>query len=129
MLPDPDDRDRLSAHAGPPGDAERRTGLADERTYLAWTRMSVGLFGLAIIIAGVVPALRHTHTRWPYETLGGICALLGLVCALYGLHRRRSVAAALGPARDLPPSRWFAVVLAGALVLVGLLILTLVALG
>ena len=129
MRPDPDDHDRLPAPTGPPGDAERRTGLADERTYLAWTRVSVGLFGLAVIIAGVVPALNHTHTRWPYEAVGGVCALSGLACALYGLRRRYIVATAIGDEGDLPPPRWVSIVLAGALALVGVLIFTLVAFG
>jgi putative membrane protein len=75
-------------------DANRRTHLANERTYLAWLRSALTSVAVGLGVAKFIPSL-HEGTAWPYVSLGiGFCAL-GLVLAIYGVYRMRRVDRAL----------------------------------
>jgi len=71
----------------------RRTQLANERTFLAWTRSGLGALAAGIAIARILPNL-HVAEAWPYEVLGiGFC-LLGMAFVWLGVWRLRRVARA-----------------------------------
>jgi putative membrane protein len=75
-------------------DATRRTYLANERTYLAWIRSALTAVAVGLGVAKFIPSL-HEGTSWPYVVLGiGFC-FLGLLLAIYGVYRLRTVDRAL----------------------------------
>lgn len=78
-----------------PRDYSRRTLLADERTFLAWWRTGLTSLTVAIAAARVVPELSGSKTTWPYLVLGTVFALLGVLCMVYGEHRRAAVSKAV----------------------------------
>jgi putative membrane protein len=78
-----------------PGDATRRTWLANERTWLAWVRTGLTATAVALGIGKITPELSDAHTRWPYAAVGGGYALLGALLVAYGFSRRREVDAAV----------------------------------
>ncbi len=85
-------------------DATRRTYLASERTYLAWIRSALTAVAVGLGVAKFIPSL-HEGVSWPYVVLGiGFC-FLGLLLAIYGVYRLRTVDRALrtgdfGPLAD-----------------------------
>ena len=111
----------MSGEAARPGefdqsrDATRRTHLANERTYLAWWRTSLGAGKL-------VPSISH-QARWPYE-------VLGVAFIAFGMRRQREIRDAI--ARDTfehPDDRFLALFTAigiglGAMLLVLVVIQT-----
>jgi uncharacterized membrane protein YidH (DUF202 family) len=93
-------------------DVTRRTWLAAERTFLAWSRSGLAAFAVAIAMGRVVPALTHQGTPWPDLVAGLGYGLLGTGFLGYGLYRHRSMNAVLseGGFQRLPD--WVAVVIA-----------------
>ena len=82
------------AHTPAHTDATRRTHLANERTYLAWIRSALTAVAVGLGVAKFIPSL-HEGAAWPYVALGiGFCSL-GLLLAIYGVYRLRSVDRAL----------------------------------
>lgn len=73
----------------PPG-PERRTRLANERTYLAWLRSGLTALAVSIAAGRLVPELTGGE-EWPYVLLGVGYALLGLAFVVYALVRLRTV--------------------------------------
>jgi putative membrane protein len=71
-------------------DAERRTRLANERTYLAWWRTALTAFAVSIGTGKLVPALTDEAAR-PYTLLGTGFAALGLGLVLGAFLRQRAV--------------------------------------
>ena len=80
--------------ASPPGgDADRRTRLAAERTWLAWWRSGIAAATASVAVGGVVPELVDGG-RIPYVLLGaGYALLAAAVFVGAGLRQRRLVAA------------------------------------
>lgn len=104
-----------------PGDGdEKRTGLAVERTMLAWWR--TGLTGLAVAlgVGRLLPDLSPTSTRWPYVTLGIAFALYAI--ALFSLGTVRY-------AKDGASVQRVDALLAGAGVVLGIAVCVLIATG
>lgn len=77
-----------------PGDAARRTRLANERTYLAWWRTGLTAFAVAIGSGKLVPAVAG-GTSWPFTAIGVGFALVGVFCSAYAFQRHREVEDAL----------------------------------
>ena len=77
-----------------PGDASRRTRLANERTYLAWWRTGLASMAVAFGVGKIVPGLT-SGAQWPYEALGAAYAAFGICCFAFGYWRDREVDAAM----------------------------------
>ena len=73
-----------------PGDAVRRTRLANERTYLAWLRTGIASLATALAVGRLLPALTDGHD-WPYAIIGAGWAVVGVLIVGYGLIRARDV--------------------------------------
>jgi putative membrane protein len=82
-----------SAGAGNGGsDATRRTHLAAERTFLAWSRTALAAFGVGIAIGKVVPELANRSLQqWPYVTAGIGYAGLGVFIVIAGWLRQNEL--------------------------------------
>ncbi len=76
-------------------DTSRRTLLADERTYLAWSRTGLAAFAVAIGVGAIVPAVAG-GTDWLYVGLGLGYSLLGMAFFGYGPWRLHAVTSAVG---------------------------------
>ena len=109
-----------------PGEGERRTDLAGERTYLKWTRFALALFSFAVIIGTVTPTLRHTNLRWLYEALGVAYAVLGMASVGYGIQCYRTVDFATRDRQNVLLSRRFSLAFTGALAVVAVVTFALV---
>jgi putative membrane protein len=109
------------------GDATRRTYLANERTYLAWWRTGITSLAASIGVGRVVPSLTH-QTRWPYVILGVGFALVGIATIAYGLRRQREVEEAVQTGRFKHADPRGLLVLTGAGVILGVLLLLVVVL-
>jgi putative membrane protein len=97
-----------------------RFTLANERTFLAWERTSLGLLAAAVAIVqfvpefGGVPGARHVF--------GAFLTILAMLTAGFGLRRWRQVDYAMRRGLPLPPNRAPAILGVG-LVALGLLVL------
>ena len=67
--------------------ARRRTGLAGERTLLAWWRTGLTAIAVALGVGRLLPELAQESTRWPYALLGSAFALYGVAMLVYGTRR------------------------------------------
>jgi uncharacterized membrane protein YidH (DUF202 family) len=83
-------------------DVDRRTGLAGERTLLAWWRTGFTAIAVALGVGRVVPELAQHSTRWPYAVLGTGFALYGIAMIGFGTQRIMELDRELGVA---PPDR------------------------
>jgi putative membrane protein len=77
-----------------PGDAIRRTRLANERTFLAWLRTGITCLAAGLAVGRVLPELVDDAV-WPYAVTGAGYALVGMGLIGYGLRRERAVAEAI----------------------------------
>lgn len=100
------------APAGPSDRPDERFTLANERTFLAWIRTSLGLLAGGIAMAHLVPEF---STGWVRTTLGFVLILLAIAAPIAGLRRWLQVRRALESGAPMPEERdlWvFAVVIA-----------------
>jgi len=68
------------------GDA-RRTGLAGERTLLAWWRTGLTSIAVALGVGRLLPELAPQSTRWPYAVLGAAFSIYGIALFVFGTRR------------------------------------------
>jgi uncharacterized membrane protein YidH (DUF202 family) len=68
-------------------DENRRTWLAGERTFLAWSRNGLAALAVAIAMGRIVPDLTTHTVNWPYLAAGAGYGLLGIAFLLYGMFR------------------------------------------
>ncbi|NYI08185.1 YidH family protein [Allostreptomyces psammosilenae] len=102
-----------------------RFTLANERTFLAWIRTSLGLLAAGVAVRQLVPPFA---VPWGREVLALACVLLAVILGAGSYPRWRSVQRAMR--RDEPlPTSWIAPVLATAVLLVAGLVTVLVLLG
>ena len=97
-----------------------RFTLANERTFLAWERTSLGLLAAAVAIVQFVPQFGVPGAR---HIIGAYLTILAMLTAGFGLRRWRQVDYAMRRGQPLPPNR------APAILGVGLVALGLVVLG
>jgi putative membrane protein len=100
-----------------------RFTLANERTFLAWQRTSLGLLAAAVAIVQFVPELGVPGAR---HVIGAALTILAMLCAGLGLWRWRVVERAMRRGIPLPPAH-APVYLALGLVAIGVLVLVVVA--
>jgi putative membrane protein len=86
------------------GDANRRTRLANERTYLAWLRTGITCVAAGLAVGRGLPELTDGAV-WPYATLGAGYVLAGMGLVLYGLRRQQHVDDAVDRGDFARPSR------------------------
>ncbi len=79
-----------------------RFTLANERTFLAWLRTSLGLLAASVAVVQLVPELVVPGAR---HVLGGMLAVLAIVTAGSGLHRWGQVDQAIRRGLPLPRHR------------------------
>ncbi len=110
-----------SGHHGDAAEAEPdyRFTLANERTFLAWERTSLGLLAAAVAIVQFVPEFGFPGAR---HVVGAFLTILAMLSAGLGLHRWRQVDSAMRRGLPLPRQR-APVVLGLGLVLLGVLVL------
>ena len=101
------------------GDATRRTRLATERTYLAWWRTGLTCLAVGFGAGRLVPDLSQ-GTKWPFEVIGVLFALVGVAFIAYGYVRQKQVEEALVRADYAPLNDRAALVFASLGVLLGL---------
>jgi uncharacterized membrane protein YidH (DUF202 family) len=109
-------------------DASRRTLLAGERTFLAWTRSGLGALAVAIAMGRILPALRPLAYRWLYLTAGVGYAILGMGFILYGVYRQHLLEELLATGRFRRLPRLMVWGVAGYGIALGLLTMTLLVL-
>ena len=96
-----------------------RFTLANERTFLAWERTSLGLLAAAVAIVQFVPQFGIPGAR---HVIGAFLTILAMLTAGFGLRRWREVDRAMRRGLPLPPNK--ATVLLGlGLVVLGVLVL------
>ena len=80
------------APADPPlsDDAAMRTGMAAERTWLAWWRTALASIAGALAVGRIAPELLNV-APWPYVVLGGGYAVLAICLLVVGALRQRQL--------------------------------------
>lgn len=99
-----------------------RFTLANERTFLAWQRTSLGLLAGAVAVVQLVPELSVPGAR---HVVGALLAALAVVTAAAGIRRWSRVDAAMRRGLPLPRHRT-PLVLSAGLVVVAVIALVLV---
>lgn len=110
-----------------PHEPDYRFTLANERTFLAWQRTSLGLLASAVAVLQFLP--EHTHPALRYG-LGALLGVLAVATAAGGLHRWRGNDAAMRRGLPLPRPQaliWIATVLVAVGVLIVILAIVLAA--
>ncbi|CUR57533.1 putative Inner membrane protein YidH [metagenome] len=75
-----------------------RYGLANERTYLAWVRTSLGL----IAASAGLNAIDTGWPQWAESTISAVLAAAAVSCTVLAWWRWRGAKAAIAEGRDLP---------------------------
>lgn len=86
--------------AGDPG-AASRTGMAAERTWLAWWRTALGATAGALGVGRIAPEALHVPSA-PYIILGCGYGLLAVALLLTGAFRQRDLARAVERGEQAP---------------------------
>lgn len=82
-----------------PAEPDYRFTLANERTFLAWQRTSLGLLAASVAVVQFVPELPISGMR---HVLGAMVGLLAMLAAGTGLRRWTQVDRAIRRHRPLP---------------------------
>jgi putative membrane protein len=106
--------------------------LANDRTYLAWLRTGIALFGLGFVVAKVAlivqPDPKVLSDRGLYSGVGVLIVLSGAVLIVIGYLQHVAVAKVLKRDEEVPRPRWpltiTVVAGAGSLLLSGLIVVT-----
>jgi putative membrane protein len=95
--------------------------LANDRTFLAWLRTGIALFGLGFVVAKVALLVDDTgglHSEALYAIVGVVIVLCGGALIVVGATQHRRVARVLeaAGADELPLAKWPATVTVAAVV-------------
>jgi putative membrane protein len=96
------------------------TQLANDRTFLAWLRTGISLFGFGFVI-GKIALVVETGTeglsdKVLYTTIGVLMVLSGAALIVFGYRQHASIAMSLDAERPTPPPRWARTITAAAVV-------------
>ena len=83
-------------------DPDYRFTLANERTYLAWIRTTLGLLAGSIAVVHLVPDVGLDAAR---QVVGSALAVVGALLAGSAMRRWSVVQRAMRRGEDLPPTR------------------------
>jgi putative membrane protein len=97
---DPGPPDPPPAGKGDP-DAAGRTGMAAERTWLAWWRTALAATAGALAVGRLAPEVLHVAAG-PYIVLGCAYAALAIGLLLVGALRQRNLQRAVDEGRQAP---------------------------
>ncbi len=100
-----------------------RFTLANERTFLAWMRTTLGFLAGAIAVVQLVPRFRIPGAR---TALGLVLCATALFIAVYAYRRWRSVEQAMRNSRPLPYSIGLLVLTASLTLVAGFALILLV---
>ena len=106
--------------------------LANDRTYLAWLRTGIALFGLGFVVAKVAlilePDTEGLSDRALYSGGGMLIVLSGAVLVVVGYLQHVTVAKVLDHDDEAPRPRWpltiTAAAFVGGLLLAGLILVS-----
>jgi uncharacterized membrane protein YidH (DUF202 family) len=106
--------------------------LANDRTFLAWLRTGISLFGLGFVVAKVAlivePGTKGVSNQALYSGIGVLVVLSGAALVMVGYLQHASVSNYLSGEVQAPPPRWPRVIataaVVGSLVLSVLIIVT-----
>jgi putative membrane protein len=106
--------------------------LANDRTYLAWLRTGIALFGLGFVVAKIAYLInsdpKGLSERDFYTFVGVLIVLSGAAIVLVGYWQHRAVIRSIARDGDPSPPRWpltiTAVSVAGALLLSVLIVVS-----
>jgi inner membrane protein YidH len=105
--------------------------LANDRTFLAWLRTGISLFGFGFVVAKVAlivdPGTQGVSNEALYTVIGVLMVLSGAALVAFGYVQHAKVAHLVDPDDQSPP-RWARTIavaaVVGSLVLSALLIIT-----
>jgi putative membrane protein len=108
------------------------TELANDRTFLAWLRTGIALFGLGFVVAKVALIVEPDATGLSdqnlYSGVGVVIVLSGAALIVLGCLQHAGVLKALHPDEQSPKPRWplaiTAVAVAGSLLLSALIVVS-----
>lgn len=84
--------------------------LANDRTFLAWLRTGIALFGLGFVVAKIAYLIQPDPTglsdRDFYTIVGVLIVLSGAAIVLLGFWQHRAVATSLSAQADEAPPQW-----------------------
>ena len=108
------------------------TELANDRTFLAWLRTGIALFGLGFIVAKVALIVQPDESRLQnkdlYSAAGVVIVLCGAALVVVGYLQHARVLRSLDRDKEAPKPRWpftiTVIALVGSLVLSALLIVS-----
>jgi putative membrane protein len=107
--------------------------LANDRTFLAWLRTGIALFGLGFVVAKVAlivgPGTKGVSDEALYSGFGVLIVLCGAALVVVGYVQHTSLANALRDEEGAgPPPRWTRSITVGAVIgsvlLSGLIVVT-----
>lgn len=104
-------------------DPDYRFTLANERTFLAWIRTSLGLLAGAVALVHLVSADQVTRAQ---QVIGAVLTGLALVIALSAVRRWQVVQSHMRRGTDLPANRdpiYLSLAVAGIAITVGVLLI------
>ena len=93
--------------------------LANDRTFLAWLRTGIALFGLGFVVAKVAliiePGAGGELDRGLYAGVGAVIILCGAALVLVGYRQHEALARTLREDKSIPTARWPSTLAAGAI--------------
>jgi putative membrane protein len=106
--------------------------LANDRTFLAWFRTGISLFGLGFVVAKIALVVEQgtkgVSDQSLYSGIGVLVVLSGSALVLVGYVQHTNLAKVLSGDEQMSPARWTRSVTAGAvfgsLLLSALIIIT-----
>ena len=108
------------------------TELANDRTFLAWLRTGIALFGLGFVVAKVALIVQPDETSLQnknlYSAVGVVIVLSGAALVVVGYLQHARVLRSLDRDKEPPPPRWpftiTVIAFVGSLVLSALIIVS-----